>query len=114
MGYQRRVHGGSHHTEVTRLQQENAALRNSLEIAHGHTATARGGELRMMSPKEIRFTHGSISFCFRNSQTIDETIKRILANEMSFEDLPPLELTTFNDSWYSLSNRRLFVLRVLA
>ncbi|CAE8621464.1 unnamed protein product [Polarella glacialis] len=94
--------------------KERNDLHLKLQHAWGHVAAAAGGELLMVSPNQVRFTHGSISFCFRNGDQLDSTISSMLAEDVLPEALPPLEVTLYQDNLYSLSNRRLFVLRVLA
>ena len=96
------------------LKTEIAVLKTSLECSRRRVAGASGGEFKMMKPHDVRFTHGSISFCFRNGQSIDYTIQQIIGKQISVEELPPIEVVHHDGSWYSLSNRRLFVLRVLA
>ena len=67
-----------------------------------------------LDPMSIRFTHFTISFCFRNGNELDMVIQDILDGALSLEALPPMEVVMHNEVHYSLSNRRLFVARVLA
>lgn len=67
-----------------------------------------------ISPAEVRFTHDQISSCFRESrEQLDDIIDRVKAAHLSFDDFPHLVCVRHKDAIYSLSNRRLFVARVL-
>lgn len=81
----------------------------------GHHITLESETLRL-HPHEIRFTHGRISFCFKDGKKVDDTIEKCLARAACFEDAPPLQVVQNpkDGCYYSLSNRRLFVARVLA
>eukprot|EP00415_Alexandrium_ostenfeldii_P000556 UN0556 len=61
---------------------------------------------------EVRFTHGRISAAFKSGMKLDTAIKQILKG-YSAEEYPPLETVWHAGCLYSLSNRRLFVWRVL-
>lgn len=69
-----------------------------------------------LHPHDIRFTHGRISFCFKDGKSVDETIDKCIAGTVRFEDAPPLQVVQNpgDGCYYSLSNRRLFVARVLS
>lgn len=69
-----------------------------------------------LDPRTIRSTHGTISFCFSNGNRVDDVIDRIQSNTdtLCFDDLPAIQVVKRDDVFYSLSNRRLFVARVLA
>mmetsp|Transcript_48528 Transcript_48528/g.155767 ORF Transcript_48528/g.155767 Transcript_48528/m.155767 type:complete len:299 (-) Transcript_48528:218-1114(-) len=96
------------------LEAELRGVRRSFQSALSQLAERVGGEIRVLNPHEIRFTHNSISLCFRSNATLDTTIQNILQGELSHEEFPPLEVVRHDNNWYSISNRRLFVLRVLA
>lgn len=71
------------------------------------------------NPLNIRFTHDEIADAFRPSsagegQRLDDAINDILSGVTNVEGIPPMVVTRFNGDLYSLSNRRLFVFRVLA
>lgn len=67
-----------------------------------------------VEPLKVRFTQASISPSFRNGISFDQTIDDIVAGRVNVNDLPKLELVMYSDGhMYSLSNRRLFVFRVL-
>ena len=73
-------------------------------------------EVICLKPHDIRFSHDRISFCFKDRKLVDETIEKCLSGASSFEDAPFLQVVQ-NPSdglYYSLSNRRLFVARVLS
>lgn len=99
---------------VLALKADTELLRRSLKSAQQQLADMAGGTLEELDPREIRFTHDSISFCFRSGAQLDTVIKSILDGQVSHEEFPPLEVTQVDGKWYSISNRRLFVLRVLA
>jgi hypothetical protein len=67
-----------------------------------------------LCPFYVRFTHDRISNTFRNGTNIDDAIRRILRQEMDPHQFPPIEVVRFGGHVYSLSNRRLFMYRVLA
>jgi len=67
-----------------------------------------------LDPCIIRFAQASISAQFRNWQSLDDTIKGLLDDEIKVDDIPPLEVVQDGNDYYSLSNRRLFVFRVMA
>jgi len=67
-----------------------------------------------VDPFTIYFTHHAISKRFRTGQLIDDVIQDILEGRTSVEDFPQLEVTLRAGKLYSISNRRLFVFRVLA
>lgn len=67
-----------------------------------------------VDPLNVRFTHDCISAKFRGQdQTLDEVVYHICYGRMQFKELPPLEVIKFNDCLWSLSNRRLYIARVL-
>mmetsp|Transcript_10248 Transcript_10248/g.23334 ORF Transcript_10248/g.23334 Transcript_10248/m.23334 type:complete len:297 (-) Transcript_10248:68-958(-) len=75
---------------------------------------------RQENPLNIRFTHDEISDAFQprgaevEGQRLDDVIQAILDGEASADEFPPLCVVDFAGDLYSLSNRRLFVFRVLA
>ena len=67
-----------------------------------------------MDPRDILFTHSSISRCFRNGTVVDDTIEAILKGEIELTALPAMGLIELDGHYFCLSNRRLFLHRVLA
>lgn len=67
-----------------------------------------------LDPRQIRFTHDRISPSFSSGIGLDDTIESILTGQMKVDTIPPLEVVEHHAQYYSLSNRRLFVFRVLA
>lgn len=67
-----------------------------------------------LNPLEIRFTHHGISFCFTNGKRLDDVIASIESKRMSFDEFPAMQVVKREGTYFSLSNRRLFVARVLA
>ena len=68
----------------------------------------------MHHPYNIRFTQSSISYSFRNGGFLDDAIDKIRRGYLGPTAFPPLEVVVQNKGLFSLSNRRLFVLRALA
>lgn len=66
-----------------------------------------------VDPFQVRFTHDSISSCFRSGTRIDKAILDISSGSSSYM-FPPLEVVWHEGALYSLSNRRLYLSRVLA
>lgn len=69
--------------------------------------------MREIDPFQVRFTHNSISAWFRSGTQIDQAISDISSGNLSFS-FPPLEVVWRGGALYSLSNRRLYLSRVLA
>ena len=67
-----------------------------------------------VDPRRVRFTHDSINHKFQNGKSLDETIFNILYRNLKVKKFPPIELVQHEGVLYSLSNRRLFVFRVVA
>lgn len=67
-----------------------------------------------VNPSDIYFTHHDISPCFQNGITVDDVIASIACKNMSFADLPAMQVRKHQGKYYSISNRRLFVALVLA
>jgi hypothetical protein len=69
---------------------------------------------RSVHPFDVYFTHDRISPAFRNGIRVDDAIRRIRDEEMSAKEFPAMDVVQFREKMFSLSNRRLFVFRVLA
>ena len=93
-------------------------------MANRRPAAVHTFEEVSLDPHSVYFMHDRISRRFRTEdergrplpgggQTLDEAITLILAGEMSPSVYPPLELVQKDGKVYSMSNRRLFVFRVL-
>ncbi|CAE7359142.1 unnamed protein product [Symbiodinium natans] len=67
-----------------------------------------------MDPRDILFTHSSISRCFRNGAALDDTIEAVLKGEIELTAFPAMEVIDLDGHYFCLSNRRLFLHRVLA
>eukprot|EP00438_Fugacium_kawagutii_P034420 Skav211611 [mRNA] locus=scaffold3083:124382:125065:- [translate_table: standard] len=72
-----------------------------------------GGEQMQVQPSDVRFTHRSISYKFRNGNVVDEVIDDLIDGKILFDDFPALICTEYKGRLFSLRNRRLFVARVL-
>jgi len=66
-----------------------------------------------LAPSEIRFMHDTIRPQFRNGKGVNQVIEDIYKGVTKIEDIPRIEVTKRNNKYYSLSNRRLYVFRVL-
>ncbi len=67
-----------------------------------------------LHPFDIRFTHDSVSAAFRTGVPLDDEIEQVLGGRLGPKAFPPLEITLLDGHFYSISNRRLFLFRVLA
>ena len=94
-----------------KLAQANVSAPSPLRVP---LTTARCPQATKLSPFLIKFTHDKISKCFRTGFAIDEAIRDIQAGRLAPEAFPPLEVVVQSYGLYSLSNRRLFMFRVLA
>ena len=72
----------------------------------------RGVPLQL-DPLSVRFTHDEISARFRDGRWVDQIIEDVLNGLIAASDIPPCHLVRWGSGMYSLSNRRLFVFRVL-
>jgi len=66
-----------------------------------------------LDPNSIHFTHARISFCFSNGVRVDDSIEKVLGGKMKFDEFPAMQVVKVGGKFFSLSNRRLFVARVL-
>jgi len=55
----------------------------------------------------------SINDKFRNGNSVNRTIKEIVAGNLRVERLPTIKVVNMSNSYYSFDNRRLYVYRVL-
>ena len=78
----------------------------------GHTRDDSVLEIEV-DPFRIRFTHDQIADTFRNGRAIDEVIQQMYMGRETATLFPPLHVVRWGWKRYSLSNRRLFVLRAL-
>jgi len=69
--------------------------------------------IKELAPSEIRFMHDTIHPKFRNGKGVNQVIEDIYKGVTKIEDIPRIEVTKRNIKYYSLSNRRLYVFRVL-
>jgi len=108
-----RVGHSSWHVSRREFQPSGGTFRSS---ASGEGRVTVESETRQLHPHGIRFTHGRISQCFKDGKLVDETIAKCAAGAARFEDAPLMHvvLNPSNGRYYSLSNRRLYVARVLS
>mmetsp|Transcript_150668 Transcript_150668/g.482107 ORF Transcript_150668/g.482107 Transcript_150668/m.482107 type:complete len:300 (-) Transcript_150668:156-1055(-) len=71
-------------------------------------------DIRDVSPFQLHFTHDSISSRFRSGLHVDDAIDRIAEGRLESSAFPFLVVTEYGGSMFCLSNRRLFMFRVLA
>lgn len=71
--------------------------------------------LVLLKPSEIRFTKNLIASRFDNGIPLLETFTQIKNGEILIEDIPLIEVVFFAEKWewYTLNNRRLWVLQEL-
>mgnify|MGYP003385529235 CR=1 FL=1 len=71
------------------------------------------GDLRL-DPEVIRFTHSKIRPFFSGcGRRIEDTLTEILENKLTVEQLPLILVLPINGEYYSLNNRRLYVMKEL-
>jgi hypothetical protein len=72
-----------------------------------------GGEWEdYVDPAQIRFTHAKIRPVFSDGKVVQETYNAIERRELPVEDLPKITIIQqAADQYYSLNNRRLWVLK---
>ena len=83
-------------------------------VLETHTRIHSLGASAEVDPFAIYFTHNAISSHFRNGDLIDDAIEQILNGHVLPDVFPPLEVVPYDGKLYSLSNRRLFMFRVLS
>lgn len=98
--------------QVRRFQPAGGTF---IAVDRSHRVTVESQIMRL-KPHDIRFSHHHISFCFSDGKSVDDTIEKCLAGTSHFEDAPAPHVVKNPDDglYYSLSNRRLFVARVLS
>ncbi|XP_078353821.1 uncharacterized protein LOC144638503 [Oculina patagonica] len=71
--------------------------------------------LVLLRPSEIRFTKNSLASKFDNGIPLLETFTQIKNGETLLEDIPLIEVVFYPEKWewYTLNNRRLWVLKEL-
>ena len=70
--------------------------------------------LALVDIHQVRWTHNAIYDHFKDGRSIFETVVELLTGNLKLSALPPLQLVKKGKQLYSLSNRRLFVLRKYA
>ncbi|RUS20773.1 hypothetical protein BC937DRAFT_94421 [Endogone sp. FLAS-F59071] len=64
-----------------------------------------------LDPSQVRYTQENIFDKFTNNIPIKDTLHDILHGFLDADDLPPIRVWLHEGEWYSLDNRRLWVLR---
>ncbi len=62
---------------------------------------------------DLRWSHDTIYNHFKYRVSIFETVVHLLFGHVSVDDIPPLRVVKIGDLVYSLSNRRLYALKLL-
>lgn len=71
-------------------------------------------EEEYMRPSDIRFTHDSIQYKFRNGGTLADLFRELLQNGTPIENIPKIEVMQNKGIWFAVrGNRRLFVYQEL-
>ena len=105
--------------EAERLEKEPAQEKQN-DCRRNETAPdPRGGcepwaRMLRVDPFAVRFTHDRISPSFRDGTPLDSTIIQLLEGKLWHKKIPSIEIVEHQGKWYSLSNRRLYVFRVVA
>lgn len=60
----------------------------------------------------LRFTHDCVQTKFRDGRSVYETLEQLEQGELEPSDLPALDVCVHGGKWWSMSNRRLRVLRM--
>ncbi|XP_069105229.1 uncharacterized protein [Argopecten irradians] len=67
-----------------------------------------------MRPSQLRFTHDSVSYKFRNGVSLDETFRQILNDELDIHGIDCLAAMQYNGEWMVVrGNRRLYLYKKL-
>ena len=80
----------------------------------GKTKKTAGDGLIDIDPDVIRFTHARIRPYFTGcGRRVEDTLEDIIAGKMSVHDLPKITVILNQGTYFSLNNRRLYVLKDL-
>ena len=67
---------------------------------------------RKMDPRRLKFTQATVSPTFRDGRPIFDLLNDLNSQQIDpLRELEPLEVVLYNGCWWSLSNRRLWVLK---
>ena len=73
-----------------------------------------GESVGYMRPSDIRFTHDSIQYNFRDGRTLTDTFRQLLRKSTPIDNIPKMEVMQYGGKWFVVrGNRRLFVLKEL-
>lgn len=64
-----------------------------------------------LNPKQIRFTHETISNKFSSGNRLSEAIEDIKNGTLLVDDFPPIRVVFYKQLFWSLDNRRLYVFK---
>lgn len=67
---------------------------------------------RKMDPRRLKFTQATVSPTFRDGRPIFDLLNDVNSQQIDpLRELEPLDVVLYNGCWWSLSNRRLWVLK---
>lgn len=66
-----------------------------------------------INPSEVRYTKATISDCFEDGQRLTSVYDKIVQQKFKVEDIAPIRVTRKDGEWWSLDNRRLYLLKQL-
>jgi len=85
---------------------------SSSSSAAGGGASGAGEWEALVDPRRIRFTHAKIRPFFSDGKVVVETLQAIEQGRLRVEDLPKITIIQHGEEqYYSLNNRRLWVLK---
>lgn len=64
-----------------------------------------------LSPSEIRYSQSTISSRFRNGNPIEETLRKLLSQKITVDNIPRISVAKKDGKYYSMDNRRLYVFK---
>lgn len=67
-----------------------------------------------LDPLKIAFSQDSIKFKFCNGALLSQVIVKLVRGTLKVQDFPPIRVFHYNNNWWSLDNRRLYVFKEAA
>jgi hypothetical protein len=65
-----------------------------------------------MDPDNIRYTQSSIRNRFSDGRSVYSAVKNLIRERIEVYDFPTIRVAYFDDSWWSLDNRRLWTFKM--
>ncbi|RUS16280.1 hypothetical protein BC937DRAFT_91411, partial [Endogone sp. FLAS-F59071] len=94
----------------TRATTPQAAPVRSRRASKPNLSQIPDGEV-MVNPQNVRYTQDSIAPTFRNGSFLKQTANDIRYGLLDPNDLPSIRVRVHKGAWYSMDNRRLWVLK---